>query len=321
MSESEYKKQIDEAIELSDSGNKQKSIAVLSDIFEGIPANDINALGLVGWLFIKANELPKALYCFQKAVASNPSSPRALRGLGEVYLELSEPEKAQGYFTKSLALEEYEGTLIFLGLALLSQDLITEARAAFTRAIKVNPDYEEAYYNLGATFKEENPRKAIKFFKKAIALDPEYAIAYRELGWALSGLNKFPQALENLNRALELDDADGLAYIYLGNTFWVNEDLVAAETTFKKAIAVWPEDSIGYWCLANFYECQERDDEAMQLYRKGIELEPDDVQTNLHFGLFLKEIGEPEKAKMHLRLVISLEPDNKRASQALDEII
>jgi hypothetical protein len=49
-------------------------------------------------------------------------------------------------------------------------------------------------------------------------------------------------------------------------------------------------------------------------------LEPDDEVANLRFGLFLKDIGENAKAKVHLERVLSLEPDNEQARLALDEI-
>lgn len=81
MAEKEYEKQIGIAFELNQTGKVRASIAVLSKMFEDIPANDIKALGLVGSLFREANELSKALYCFQIAVQSDPTSPRASLGL------------------------------------------------------------------------------------------------------------------------------------------------------------------------------------------------------------------------------------------------
>lgn len=81
MNKKEYNKQIDEALELRNVGKIQESISILLKVFEDIPANDIPALGVVGSLFREANNLSKALYCFDRAVESDPTSPRASLGL------------------------------------------------------------------------------------------------------------------------------------------------------------------------------------------------------------------------------------------------
>jgi tetratricopeptide (TPR) repeat protein len=80
LDERELERKIDKALELRKAGETEQPVTILSTIFEEIPANDLRRLGLVGSLLREAGELSKALYCFDKAVESNPLSPRASLG-------------------------------------------------------------------------------------------------------------------------------------------------------------------------------------------------------------------------------------------------
>lgn len=81
MSFTGYKEAIDLAFELNQQGKIEESVAALSTIYMDIPGDDIGSLGIVGSLFREANELSKALYCFQKAFEVDPNNPRVSLGL------------------------------------------------------------------------------------------------------------------------------------------------------------------------------------------------------------------------------------------------
>lgn len=303
---------------LEESGADFEVLDCWRTIIEREPS--VYSLCRLGDLSLKLGRWEDAKHSYESATNLMPNVPLPYTRLGLLYLKLCEPEKALEYFNKSLALDENARLFTLSGVALLDQGLTTEARESFTRAIEKNPEYEEAYYNLAVTFRNENPYKAIDLFKKAIEIDPEYEIAHRELGWCLRQLMMLKDALHHLNKAIQLDNTDVWSYIYLGNTLWVNDNLVEAEKAFKKAIAVSPKDVVGYWCLAFFYERQNLNEKAKKYYQRGIELDPNDVETNLQFGIFLMQVGESQKAKTYLERVISLESDNKQARLALADL-
>jgi Flp pilus assembly protein TadD len=186
--------------------------------------------------------------------------------------------------------------------------------------LRIDPNYEEAYYNLAVTLRDDQNTNALQLFEKAVELDPGYALAHRELGWSLRKLDRYRKAEYHIRRAVELDDSDGWAHIYLGNLPWGKGDLLAAERAFLKATEVWPEDCVPYWCLAIFYEYTGRPSEADFFYESALQLNPDDPQANMRFGLYLKEIGDTAKAKLYLERTLALEPENERARSALADL-
>jgi tetratricopeptide (TPR) repeat protein len=114
MNEKEYDKKIAEALELRNAGKTHESLSILSNIFEGIPAGDIITLKLVGSLFREGNELHKALYCFDKAVESNPISPGASLGLFHSLWRLGRYDKAFDELERFLSISESEKHLMLL---------------------------------------------------------------------------------------------------------------------------------------------------------------------------------------------------------------
>ncbi|MHA2054785.1 MAG: tetratricopeptide repeat protein, partial [Candidatus Hodarchaeales archaeon] len=57
-----------------------------------------------------------------------------------------------------------------------------EAIAAYKQAIKINPNYTEAHYNLGSTYDKLGMHKeAIEVYKQVIEIKPDYVEAYYNL--------------------------------------------------------------------------------------------------------------------------------------------
>ena len=59
--------------------------------------------------------------------------------------------------------------------------------ASYTKAIELNPDDDDAYYNRGWAYgKLEQYDKAIDDYTKSIQLNPDESDAYNNRGWAYS---------------------------------------------------------------------------------------------------------------------------------------
>ena len=257
---------------------------------------------------------------FATAIDVAPNLSMGYELMGLFLKDLGRYRDAKAYVEKSIEIKHTVERLTVLGYLQTRLGETGAARESFRAALRIDPNYEEAYYNLGVTLRDDQATDAVQLFEKAVELDPEYAPAHRELGWSLRKLNKYRKAEYHIRRAVELDDSDGWAHIYLGNLLWGKRDLPAAERAFLKATEVWPEDSVPCWCLAIFYEYTDRPREADFFYEKALQLNPDDPQANIRFGLYLKEIGETAKAKLYLERTLALEPENERARSALAEL-
>ncbi|MGB7545713.1 MAG: tetratricopeptide repeat protein, partial [Methanothrix sp.] len=92
------------------------------------------------------------------------------------------------------------------GLALAALDKRNEAIQAYDEAIKLDPNYKEAFYNKGLALAALHKRnEAIQAYDEAIKLDPNYKEAFYNKGLALDALDNCSEAIEAYDEAIKLD--------------------------------------------------------------------------------------------------------------------
>jgi tetratricopeptide (TPR) repeat protein len=126
----------------------------------------------------KANEL------VQKALALDDSLPLARRALGNLYLQKRQYDKAIAEVEKALALDP-NGANVHrnLGVILMRSGRPEETIPLLKKALRLNPFPPVSYFlNLGEAYRmTERYEEAIAMGKKAIKIAPDYLQAYRHL--------------------------------------------------------------------------------------------------------------------------------------------
>jgi Flp pilus assembly protein TadD len=209
----------------------------------------------------------------QQAMKLEPSVPEPYRSLG--LLEIRRDDlpaedclrRAIELFERSVRLEKLEGercsaTHTLLGAAYLRLGQSERAESEFRVALEIDPNYEEALFNLAMLEAENDTGKASSLLQKAIDIAPQYAEAHRELGVLFQKEGNLEEAEYHLRRALELDHTDYWAQMYLANLLGV----------------------------------QGRNEEAEQMYRFAITLHPATKEAVEIFARFLDSIGKGKEA-------------------------
>jgi tetratricopeptide (TPR) repeat protein len=106
-----------------------------------------------------------------------------------------------------------------LGDALARKGQPDEAMAHFEQAIKLQPDYAEAYYNRGnVLYAKGRIDEAITDFEKTLQLQPNHADAHTGLGNALLRKGALKEAIVHYNEAMALAPQDPHCH---SNLSWV----------------------------------------------------------------------------------------------------
>jgi hypothetical protein len=111
-----------------------------------------------------------------------------------------------------------------MGIALKATGNFREAVENFQHAIRLKPDFAEAYNNLGNVLNDDGQfNAAVAHFQKAIFLKPDYAEAFNNLGVAHFYQGQIQKALHSYDKALDVQPefADArwnraLAYLLAG---------------------------------------------------------------------------------------------------------
>ncbi len=84
----------------------------------------------------------------------------------------------------------------------------------WTKALKINPKFEEAYYKraIAEVLNLQDYKAAINDFSKVIELNPKRELAYVNRGQAEYALHALKYAIEDFSKAIELNPKNGYAY-------------------------------------------------------------------------------------------------------------
>ena len=176
----------------------------------------------------------------------------------------------------------------FLGIALADAGRFAEAKASYEMAIKIRPDFPDAYYNLGNTLSREGHlEEAVKNYQDALAISPQYADALNNLGTALNRLGR--------------DDESVAAY--------------------RKALRARPEFADAAHNLGTVLAMQGKIDEAIPFYYRALDAAPKFAEAHNILGYLLTMKGRNRVAEQHYREALAINPDYLDAINNLASVL
>jgi tetratricopeptide (TPR) repeat protein len=189
-----------------------------------------------------------------------------------------------------------------------------EAISACQKAIELDPNDANAYYGLGIALRDQKQLdEAIAAYTKAIDLDPNYATAYNNLGNALRDQKQLDEAIAAYTKAIDLDPNDATAYYNLGNALSDQKQLDEAIAAYTKAIDLNPNYATAYNNLGNALSDQKQLDEAIAAYTKAIDLDPNDATAYYNLGNALSDQKQLDEAIAAYTKAIDLNPNYANA--------
>jgi tetratricopeptide (TPR) repeat protein len=265
-----------------------------------------------------ATEKAAALYL--KLLEQSPRMPTVREKLTEMYLrggdrkaaakQLKElirdnPTNVQGYY--------------LLGVIASEEKQAEEAVENFEKTLLLNPDFQEAYYDLaGVKINSQKPEEAIALLRRARERFGATFVTEFYTGMAYSSMKQYPEALKALTSAellAKATDTNRLTHVFyfqVGTVHERNKDFDQAATYFQRALELEPDfaDALNYlgymWADLGIHLT-----EARGLIERAVKLEPDNAAFLDSLGWVLFKLKQPKEALKHLEKSASLlkEPD------------
>ena len=196
-----------------------------------------------------------------------------------------------------------------LAIAYEKNGLISESEQSYENAIKIKPDYIDAYNNLGLLLKNNNRLyDAIQIFQKAINIKPDFFPAYTNIGTILRQLGKFDQALKYFNKAIELNPLEADAYNNMGNLFQDRGDMLSAIDSYEKALKINTNYVEAYSNLGNALRVCGNIKRAESILLKALELYPDYAYAHNNLALVYTDMNKYDKAMKSFKCAIKIDP-------------
>jgi tetratricopeptide (TPR) repeat protein len=227
---------------------------------------------------VVAQELEKwddAEIAFAESIRLDPGFTMAMEGMGDLWATRTDKsdtesfEIAKDWFLKALRSERKARTLTLLGAVYVALDDIPAARNALEEALRINPNYEEALYNLAVLERGTDQQKSAELLEKAIEIDPNYSLAHQELGKIYHRMGNLTKAEYHFRRSIETEPTDYWSHLYLANVLAAQGENVEAEQTFRIAINLRPEIKNGFEFFAQFLDAIGKPHEAVIVRETG----------------------------------------------------
>ncbi len=179
-----------------------------------------------------------------------------------------------------------------LGASAAQINMKDEAIEAYEKALLINPNYADAYSNMGAALQDQgNLDKAIEACNKALAIKPDYAEAYNNKGNALKDQGKLDEAIEEYQKALLINPNYADAYSNIGAALQDQGKLEESIVFHKKCILLNPNHAQAYRNMGVAFKDLGKLEEAIELFNKAILQKPDYAEAHQNLGYALIDSG------------------------------
>jgi Flp pilus assembly protein TadD len=144
---------------------------------------------------------------YENLVRLNPDSALAHNGVGAIYLDRGEEQRAEAQFREALRLQPgHAAALNNLGILAQRRGDLAEARRLYREAVIARPNQADVWNNLGTLFEEEGDLvRATLAYREAVRLDPAVPRFMANLAGVLTTQGKRREAAALLERAIMLN--------------------------------------------------------------------------------------------------------------------
>jgi tetratricopeptide (TPR) repeat protein len=221
---------------------------------------------------------------FERSLAVNPDSRRALLSLSLLHEEASEPSRSLFYLNQ--ALENYPQDQEVLNFAIHYYNRNEDWSMAESIALKwlaLNPENRTIPILLGTIYNRMNRHEdAVSYFKKAVSIHQEDPLVWYLLGRSFMGLGQFDDALLSFRTVNIIDPNDEMARIAMEHLL-MTEYPIGHEAREKAGEY--------HFQLGKTYEKAFQYEKAFEEYRIGRLLSPLDLEGWWYYAAIQKSLG------------------------------
>jgi len=199
--------------------------------------------------------------------------------------------------------------------------LTPQERQHLASARTINPDAYNTYLLGNYHSSKRNPAavtKGIEYFQEAIRIDPNYAQAYAGLAnayfereiWGGLGIGKTADQIRAATlKALELDGELAEGHALLGRIHFQSDwDWQSTEAEYKRALELNPNLAGSYVGYAYFLQAMGRHQEALAAAHRAVELDPLSAPNICDEGRILYRARQYQNAVARYQRALELDP-------------
>jgi len=201
-----------------------------------------------------------------------------------------------------------------LGILLVAAKEYEAAIASYDQALKIKPDYYEAWNNRGnALGKLGRLEEAIASYDQALKIKPDYHKVWNNRGVALGKLGRLEEAIASYDQALKFRPNYHEAWNNRGVTLGKLGRLEEAIASYDQALKFKPDYYEAWYGRGYALDDLGRLEEANSSYEQALKFKPDYHEAWYGRGYALQKLGRLEEAIASYDQALKFRPDYHEA--------
>ncbi len=265
-------------------GESERAAAMLRQVLAKEPRH-FEALVYAGVLESDAGRPERALELLKTAVSVKPDAFLPYFAVGALLALSGQLPKAEAYLKQALGVEENAQAYSLLGAIAYERGRLAEAIDALQKAVRLDPEDEEALYQLGLCYLDRGwTQKAAEKFRAALELNPN-RIEYQEATKLLlpSGSRALPKVTGEAGRLARRAEAAA------------RRDPVKALALYRRALAQDPENPTLLISMALLCSATGRTSEAVATTRRILSRQPGEMVAAAAYATQLEALKSEGK--------------------------
>jgi len=290
----------------------------LQNIFLGISAGII--LVALSWsTFFQLNFWKNGVTLFEHAISVTNNNYQAENNLGTAYGSKN-LDKAIFHYKAALKINPGYATALYnLGTIFEKKGQLDESIRYYLKALKVKPKYFDALNNIGIVFYHKGEYdKAVSYFKRALKIESNKTGARLNLANVLFLQSKPDEAVSEYQKILQTDSENADAHYNLAYVLSSQNKIDEAVHHYNETLKIDHRYSKAYYNLGNILFSQGKIKDAVAYFAKAIQFKPDYVQVYNKLGIVLFKQGKLDKAKVLFSEAVRIDPDYSEAYKNLE---
>ena len=228
----------------------ERAIEYYRAVPEKSPMRRISELQL-GLNLADTGKVPEAKKHLQELIEADPSDLRSYLALGSVLSDAKEYKDMAALYDRAVTAigpvptRNHWSIFFQRGIAYERLKEWEKAEPNFRKALELNPEQPQVLNYLGYSWVDMsiNLDEGLDMIRRAVSIKPDDGYIVDSLGWAYYRLDRFSDAVAELERAAELKAGDPTINDHLGDAYWRVGRKLEATFQWNRALGLKPEEA------------------------------------------------------------------------------
>jgi superkiller protein 3 len=245
-----------------------------------------------------------------------PNLPRQEAQNTGIFSGTAQGGPARGKRAHALAEE-----LLARGNLYIQSQVWDEAAREFRKAIKMEPEYSEAYNNLGlCLLYAGKPEEAVEAFQQALQYFPHWALAEANLGLAYQRMQHHKEAADCFYASLQKKQQQPTVWMAYGDCLAALGSADEALHAYQQAVTLSPRYDMAFVRMGMLHARRNRLQEAEEALARAVAIEPENPDAAAVLGAIAARKGDLNRAREYFNQVEDVDPMPVPASRGLHRL-